>query len=321
MAHKLNYSGYSTAADPVAPDDQYRLAYSDYSTTTTGPPDPERWIGPPGPPGAAGPPGADGAPGAAGPPGASGSPDTAAQVLAKLITVDGAGSGLDADLLDGLDSSAFARLASPTFTGDPRAPTPSPGDNDTSIATTAFVAAALGGTTGGAVIASTPPTASPGALWWDSTGGQLYVRFDDGNSQQWVIANAASLPAITYAMLPTEVQQVPITFAFASKPGASALANAPMGMSLVVPASLAGSVVFDSTKTTANAAFALNRIVNGTTITQIGTLTVTSASNTSVTLAGSGATLAVGDTLQIVAPASPDATLSDVSFTIMTNRV
>jgi hypothetical protein len=36
-----------------------------------------------------------------------------------------------------------APLASPTFTGNPLAPTPSPGDADTSIATTAFVAAAL----------------------------------------------------------------------------------------------------------------------------------------------------------------------------------
>jgi hypothetical protein len=36
-----------------------------------------------------------------------------------------------------------APLASPTFTGDPKAPTASPGDNDTSIATTAFVTAAL----------------------------------------------------------------------------------------------------------------------------------------------------------------------------------
>jgi len=37
-----------------------------------------------------------------------------------------------------------APLASPTFTGDPKAPTPTPGDNDTSIATTAFVSAAVG---------------------------------------------------------------------------------------------------------------------------------------------------------------------------------
>ena len=38
-----------------------------------------------------------------------------------------------------------APLASPTFTGDPKAPTPLPGDNDNSLATTAFVQAALNG--------------------------------------------------------------------------------------------------------------------------------------------------------------------------------
>ena len=36
-------------------------------------------------------------------------------------------------------SLAYAPIASPTFTGDPQAPTPTAGDNDTSIATTAFV--------------------------------------------------------------------------------------------------------------------------------------------------------------------------------------
>jgi hypothetical protein len=39
--------------------------------------------------------------------------------------------------------AAKAPLASPTFTGDPKAPTPTAGDNDTSIATTAFVANAV----------------------------------------------------------------------------------------------------------------------------------------------------------------------------------
>lgn len=37
-----------------------------------------------------------------------------------------------------------ANTASPTFTGDPQAPTPAPADNDTSIATTAFVKTAIG---------------------------------------------------------------------------------------------------------------------------------------------------------------------------------
>jgi len=40
-----------------------------------------------------------------------------------------------------IDLSAYAPLASPVFTGNPTAPTPTAGDSDTSIATTAFVTA------------------------------------------------------------------------------------------------------------------------------------------------------------------------------------
>lgn len=105
-----------------------------------------------------------------------GSGDTPADILTKLLTVDGAGSGLDADLLDGESGAHYlawgnftdipttfapsahvhpisevtglqaaldakASLASPTLTGDPKAPTPATADNDTSIATTAHVQA------------------------------------------------------------------------------------------------------------------------------------------------------------------------------------
>lgn len=42
------------------------------------------------------------------------------------------------------DPATKADLASPTFTGDPKAPTPAADDKDTSIATTAFVRAAMG---------------------------------------------------------------------------------------------------------------------------------------------------------------------------------
>lgn len=64
---------------------------------------------------------------------------TAADILAKLLTVDGAGSGLDADLFDGLESAAFAMLASPALTGTPTAPTAAAATNTTQLATTAFV--------------------------------------------------------------------------------------------------------------------------------------------------------------------------------------
>jgi hypothetical protein len=46
-----------------------------------------------------------------------------------------------------IDLSAYAPISSPVFTGDARAVTPTFGDNDTSISTTAFVQAALAGGT------------------------------------------------------------------------------------------------------------------------------------------------------------------------------
>jgi hypothetical protein len=81
-----------------------------------------------------------------------------------------------------------APLASPAFTGNPTAPTPPPGDNDTSVATTAFVKAAVGGVQGGAIVSPSPPAFVAGSIWYDSTGGQTYIAYDDGNSQQYVAA-------------------------------------------------------------------------------------------------------------------------------------
>ncbi|MDO8210365.1 hypothetical protein [Conexibacter sp. CPCC 206217] len=95
-------------------------------------------VGPRGPRGAPGPRGARGAPGArgttgpagaqgpagsqgavgptgpTGPVGPNGSADTPAEVLAKLLTVDGPGSGLDAEFLDGNPSSFYQQRVSGT---------------------------------------------------------------------------------------------------------------------------------------------------------------------------------------------------------------
>jgi DNA-binding FrmR family transcriptional regulator len=68
---------------------------------------------------------------------------TASEILTAIKTVDGATSGLDADLLDGQHGSYYASLASPTFTGTPAAPTAIAGTNTTQIATTAFVSTAV----------------------------------------------------------------------------------------------------------------------------------------------------------------------------------
>lgn len=81
-------------------------------------------------------------------------------VLAQLLTVDGAGSGLDADLLDGVQGASYARIDSPTFTGVPAAPTATAGTNTTQIATTAFVTASVNAATGGLGSMSTQNTNS-----------------------------------------------------------------------------------------------------------------------------------------------------------------
>ena len=267
----------------------YKLRYSDYPGTDTGPPDPLRWVGPPGPPGSPGIPGEDGEDGVAGPPGASGSPDTAAQVLAKLITVDGAGSGLDADLFDGKDSTAFGTV--------------------TNIATSGT------GISGGPITA----TGTLAVQWNAGAVSSLSGMNLSGGTLTAAPAFSALTGAATFAQLPASVQSVPITFAFSGKPATGAIANAPISMAVTVPSGLVGTTVYDSTKATGSAAFVINRISGGTTITPIGTVTVTSASNVSATLAGSGGTLAVGDVLQIIAPTA-DATLSDIGITILAAR-
>ncbi|HKG40338.1 MAG TPA: hypothetical protein VKB25_15215 [Conexibacter sp.] len=87
----------------------------------TGPAGPKGDTGPQGPAGAKGADGAagpQGPVGAIGPQGPAGSADTPAEVLAKLLSVDGRGSGLDADLLDGLDGADYQQRVTGTCSGN-----------------------------------------------------------------------------------------------------------------------------------------------------------------------------------------------------------
>lgn len=111
--------------------------------------------GPTGSTGAQGPAGADGAPGATGSQGPKGDKgDTGSTGPAGVVTANAPLSLVGSTL--SIDLTAYATNASPTFTGDPKAPTPTAGDNDTSIATTAFVTAAVAAAGSGAATPGPP---------------------------------------------------------------------------------------------------------------------------------------------------------------------
>jgi len=87
----------------------------------------------------------------------------------------------------------FAPMSSPVFSGDPRAPTPATADSDTSIATTAFVKAAIVADTTKAPVASPAFTGNPTAP--NQTLG------DNDTS----IANTAFVQAALAAFVPSSI--------------------------------------------------------------------------------------------------------------------
>ena len=123
----------------------------------------------------------------------------------------------------------------------------------------------------------------------------------------------------TTAFVNARTTQVPLGFAIVGKPVAGAKYNIPITFTGTIAASLAGTIVYDTTLTTSNAVFTVNRMRAGAT-TAFGTITVTSGSATSCTLAGTGGALAPGDALQLICPGTQDATLADIGITIMATR-
>lgn len=91
-----------------------------------------------------------------------------------------------------------ATLASPTFTGDPKAPTQALGDNDTSIATTAFVQGTMSGrlaksVAGGVNVTLTAAEAGYGILEFSGAlTANISVIVPGAPTKSWIVKNATS---------------------------------------------------------------------------------------------------------------------------------
>lgn len=83
------------------------------------------------------------------------------------------------------DVSGKADIASPTFTGTPKAPTPSVGTNNTQIATTAFVTTAVADAIAGVsgieytIVASLPATGEAGVIYLIANSGSGQNIYDE----------------------------------------------------------------------------------------------------------------------------------------------
>lgn len=202
----------TTVPQPINQSSMPPVALVEIETAT------ELIAGPVGPPGPEGP---------VGPQGEPGSPDTPADILAKLVTVDGVDSGLDADMLDGQHASYFAsQVDLSNLTTRVTAAEGVNTSQDAAIAGKVDAVAqdarddsqdaAIAGKIGeapsdglqyvrknaawavaafppGTHVGTTPPASPvPGQLWFESDSGDTFIWYDDGNSAQWVQQNVVA---------------------------------------------------------------------------------------------------------------------------------
>lgn len=105
--------------------------------------------------------------------------------------------------------------------------------NVTGVESIVEIGAGGGGGASVSISDTAPSSPTAGALWWRSSEGQLYIYYDDGNTSQWVVANAftggsAYLPltggSVTGPVTVSSTLSVTENFSFNSGYGSSAVA-------------------------------------------------------------------------------------------------
>jgi len=150
-----------------------------------------------------------------------------------------------------------------------------------------------------------PPSPAVGQLWWRTTDGNLYVWYDDGTSAQWV-------PAMATVGRVTTAQYYLVSGALAGVPTASlSLGLYVAALPFTFPSGLAGSQAVAKVAATAQTDVAVRQ--NGV---AVGTVRWATGATVASFIMASATPVAAGDRLELVAPATPDATLSDPAWTL-----
>lgn len=125
---------------------------------------------------------------------------------------------------------------------------------------------------------------------------------------------------VPWNQLKPNSQKLPFAFVFSGKPPSGGMFNVILALPINLPANLTGSLTYCNTLPTANMVFTINKISNNVK-TAIATVTLTSNSHTSGTFSSQAqVSFATSDIIQVVAPATIDATAADICITLLAQR-
>lgn len=224
----------------------------------------------------------------------------------KLVRVNAGGTGLE---FWSLSTTFLAASDTPSSYGGQTLKLVRVNAAETALEFVAAYTVPAGGTTGQALVKSSN---ADGAVGWASISTSS-IALDDLTDV--ATSGAATGKVLTYdgsSWVPAAVVR-PIAFFFTSTPASNeVLALYTACESISLPANFTGAVGNVGTNPTGS--FVLNVQKNGATV---GTITIaTGGGFTFATSGGSAVSLVSGDQLKVVAPASADATIANVSITL-----
>lgn len=166
-------------------------------------------------------------------------------------------------------------------------------------------------------LGDTPPASpSPGNLWFDTVGSQLYIFDTDQN--QWIITTNTPGGGGGGGAVDLTGSSLQLAFFFPGVPTSATTVIIPIAVAITIPANLAGSVTYLGDTPAANTGNFILYHSSGSGSQGIGTISFNT--NGVPTFGGTGGTIPAGDALLMDSPSTPDTQLSNIGITILATR-